>query len=130
MTINRNRLKKKRDIVIILTNTELNQKEMNLFKDGYFDIPKEEIPKSFIIGSIRIFCINSLFIWSFNNEIELGDKIYKLSHYTSEDNSQQCIIYNFDKGWLAPLNIQMSTDKDIKFNVPASTTVNVSISVV
>lgn len=123
------RLKKKRDIVITLANTEMNVKEMNLFKDGYWDMPKDEIPKSFIIGSIRIFCSNSLFIWS-NNEIELGGKIYRLSHYMPEDNMQQCLIYDFDKGWLAPLNVPMNTDKDIIFQVPASTTVSISISVV
>lgn len=130
MTTLTGRLKKKRDIVITLSNPEMNAKDMDLFKDGVWDIPKEEIPKSFVLGSIRIFCSNSHFIWNYNNEIELGDKIYKLSHYMPEDNSQQCLIYDFDKGWLAPLKVPMNTDKEIKFQVPASTTVSVSISVV
>jgi hypothetical protein len=122
---------KKRDIVITLVNREMNLKEMNLFKDGYwdyFDDLKIERPLSFTIGSIIVSCIAYSF-WSYNNNIELGDKIYNLSHYISQENSMQSIIYNFEKGWLAPLNINMSADKDIVFKVPASTSVTVSISV-
>lgn len=129
MTVLTGRLKKKRDIIITLVNSEINNKTMNLFKDGYWDIPKEEIPKSFVIGSVRISSSNSYFFYG-NNEIELGNKIYKLSHYTPEDNCQQCIIYDFEKGWLAPLNVPMNTDKEILFNIPASTQVSISISVV
>ena len=129
MTVLTGRLKKKRDIVITLTNPDVSFKEMNLFKDGYWDMPKDEIPKSFTLGSIRIFCSNSNFMFR-TNEIDLGDKIYRLSHYMPEDNSQQCLIYDFEKGWLAPLNVPISTDKDFNFIVPASTTVSFSISVV
>jgi len=121
---------KKRDITITLANPEQNQKEMNLFKDGYwsyFDDLKIERPRSFTIGSVIVSCITYLF-W-YNNNIELGDKIYNLSHYLSQDNSMKSIIYDFEKGWLAPLNINMSADKDIVFNVPASSTVSISISV-
>ncbi len=130
MTVLTGRLKKKRDIVITLVNPDINYKEMNLFKDGHWDMPKDEIPKSFILGSLRILCSNSYFMYQSNNEIELGGKIYRLSHYLPEDNAQQCLIYDFEKGWLAPLNIPMSTDKDFIFTVPASTQVSFSISVV
>jgi hypothetical protein len=82
MTTLTGRLKKKRDIVITLQNPEMVTKDMDLFKDGYWDMPKDEIPKSFVIGSIRIFCSNSHFIWSNNNEIELGDKIYLIERKT------------------------------------------------
>lgn len=129
MTLIRKRLKKKRDLIITLQNPDLNYKDMDLFKDGYWDIPKEEIPSSFIVGSVIISCTNTNFFWM-GQKIELGDKIYDLSHYVSQENNMQSIIYNFDKGWLAPLNIPMNTGKDIKFQVPASTSIKVSISVV
>ena len=122
---------KKRDIIITLANPEQLNKDMNLFKDGYwtyFDDLKIERPNSFTIGSVIVSCIAYSF-WCSNNNIELGDKIYNLSHYISQHNSMQSIIYDFEKGWLAPLNINMSADKDIVFNVPASTTVSISISV-
>lgn len=129
-TIIRNRVKKKRDLIITLQNPDLNYKNFNLFKDGFWEgIDKKDIPSSFIVGSIIISCTNTNFFWM-GQKIELGDKIYDLSHYISQDNNMQSIIYNFDKGWLAPLNVPMSTSKDIIFQVPASTSVKVSISVV
>lgn len=115
------------DIFCGLSNPEYFVKEMNIW-DGILDDEKKRMPQSFIIGSIRVFSTNASFFWS--TKLDLGDKIYNLLHYMIENNPQEAAIYDFEKGWLAPLKIPSSFDKPIMLQVPPQSSVSVSISVV
>lgn len=118
----------KQDITIGLTNMEGFYKELDLFKDGYFQhYDKENLPPYINVGSVIISCSNSSFFYG--PTIAL-DKVYNIFHYMMQGSCTQAAIYNFDKGWLAPLNYVLDTSRQMKFNVPANTSVSVSISVV
>ena len=121
------RVKKKTDIVVQLSNGTYETKEMNIW-DGIWYDQRDKMPQSFIVGSIRFWCSTVSFFS--NAEIELDGKIYKLLHYITKENNQDAIIYDFGKGWLAPLNIPMSFDKPIKIIIPSNTLLTVTISVV
>lgn len=116
------------DIVCHLSNPEqFTPLEINLW-DGIMEHEKKIMVKSFVVGSIRIYSSNNIFFYNAN--MELGDKIYNLHHYLLEGQTNEAAIYNFEKGWLAPLNIPLSFDKKIMLNIPPSTSVRVSISTV
>lgn len=123
------KLKKYSDIIIHLVNPESNGlKEVNIW-DGISDAEKKELFSSFIIGSVRIWSTSAHFFYA-DSKINIGDKVYNLIHYLTKGSLQEAIIYNFDKGWLAPLNIPASFDKPILIKIPPSSMVTISISTI
>ena len=121
------RRKRKTDFEIHVSNPDIQWKDINIW-DSLTNDEKKSLPHSFIVGSIKIVSHSRIFFH--NKKINLGDKDYLLSHYLVNGESNICLIYNFEKGFLAPLNIPLSFSTPIIFNVPGHETVSISFSIV
>lgn len=109
----------KRDFVINVSNQKDLIKEVNIWE--LIDDREE-----FVISHIKIHC--SWFHFYYENTITLGEKTYMLQNYLTQDNSC-CLIYDFSRHYLAPLNILVRESDKWIVKVPALTGVNVSVSV-
>ena len=118
---------KKRDFSIILSNNSEFYNKMNLFKDGQIQ-DNFELPKVFTVAFIIVYSPNPTALWQDSN-IELENKIYKLNLYYKQSENQ-ILIYNFEKGYLAPLKLKIDTSQDVIFNVPNKTSLSVNFSVI
>lgn len=118
----------KTDIIIYLVNPDMSSKEMNIW-DSIDKELRKRLPDTITVGSIKITCTNS-YLFCYDNEMELGDKIYKLQHYLYKEQSLFALIYDFEKGWLAPLKVPVNLNKPMILTIPASSSVQISISTI
>jgi hypothetical protein len=104
----------------------INKGNENSFKQ--FDVwSLIENRGDFIISHLKIYTISPLFYS--NNTVDLGDKQYLLWNYILPEDSSCCLIYDFNKHFLAPLNVEVKKSDKWIIEVPALSSVFVSVSV-
>lgn len=103
-----------------------NNSNEDLFKEfDVWDFIKER--EDFTISHLKIYTINPNFYY--HNKIELGGKQYFLWNYISPDDSSMCLIYDFNRHFLAPLNVDVKKSDKWNVQVPSLSSVFVSVAV-
>ena len=103
------------------------------YNEAYeFDLWQELINKNdgeeFTIGHI-IFWSTTAYALSTNRFITMGEKRYDLLLYNEDKSNNSSKIYNFYKGYLAPLNIKITKDMSQKIWISYDNPLNVLVSV-
>lgn len=106
------------DIKISIINNAYEVKCVNVW--DYLD---DKTP--FTIGSIRI---SSTVIEFFHiNPNFTLDKEYNLIHYTSPNSSNEVLLFDFNKGWLAPLKYEVDFSKPLMMKILPQQSIYITI---
>lgn len=83
--------------------------------------------EDFTISHLKIYSNSAIFYN--NNTVHLGGKQYFLWNYILPEDSSCCLIYDFSRHFLAPLNVEIKKSDKWIIEVPALSSVFISVAV-